>query len=144
MDNKFDEQEIYERLYLKMIDYKPDFRFTDFLDDIVYRTDKNFNKEGAYHDLEKIFDTFMEYHNEVEKYKQLEKKIGCPLEVRLKITSGTTVYTDWGKMTVDRVSDSIFTVENKGALINQFNKNSFIYRYSDHKKTWWLKKDRSE
>ena len=82
--------------------------------------------------------------NKLGKLEEIERDIGCPLEVRLKITSGTTVYTDWGKMTVDRVGDSIFTVENKGALINQFNKNIFIYRYSDHKKTWWLKKGKSE
>ena len=74
---------------------------------------------------------------ELDKYKQLEEQIGCPLEVRCKMFCGLIVYNKKGEQL--RIG-SIY--------VDKFLANGFghIYelKYEDHKKTWWLKADRSE
>ena len=68
-------------------------------------------------------------YKELIKYRDLEEQLGCPLEVRCKITTDTTIY------------DNNFT-----AIMNcGFGSNyEFDFAYSDYKKTWFLKKDKSE
>lgn len=68
------EQEIYLRLFKKMTNYSnSEFPITDFLNDIKLNTQKNFNKEAAYEGLEKIFDTFMLFYNDSNKYMPIKE-----------------------------------------------------------------------
>lgn len=131
----------YERLFNKTADYSNSFfPIIEFLNDIKNNKDENFNKESAYNDLEMIFDTFMEYHNEVEKYKMLEKEIGCPLEVRCKLCDGTIIYDEDGKaMGVEHIGEHDFCAY----LIGGPYMPRLMY-LKGYKKSWWLKADRSE
>ena len=140
MDNKFDEQEIYKRLFNKMVDYSnSEFPITDFLNDVRDNPDKRFDKETAYKGLEKIFDTFMLYHNEAEKYKQLEKQFECPPEVRCNIIDGNFVYNEKGiGIRVEMVFENYFVGWNP------LTDKTGYYDYKDYKKAFWLKEDRSE
>ena len=134
------EQNIYERLFYKMKDYSnSEFPIMSFLNDIRDNKDKNFNKKEAYNDLEKTFDTFMEYHDEVQEYKQLENEIGCPLEVRCKLYDGAIIYDENGrKMIVRNLGEHDFlTYQTKGASAN-------LMYIKGYKKSWWLKADKSK
>ena len=147
MNNKFDEQKTYKRLFNKMADYSNCyFPITDFLNDVVHHNeDKDFNKEGAYKDLEKIFDTFMEYRNKVQEYKQLEEQIGCPLKVYVQLKADKKIYVQIeGKIIPMNIQTT-----HRGVLdlyrVNEVGDFScHIEKFNNYKKTWWLKADKSE
>ena len=77
---------------------------------------------------------------ELHKYKQLVKQIGCPLEVRCKITSGLSIYDNYGqRWIIDDIEQECFEVHSA--------EDSYFLdklRYKNYKVTWWLKADRSE
>ena len=83
-----------------------------------------------------------------DKYGELAEKIGCPIEVRCKIFKEQVVYlfqkfTNELKLAiVDKVEEHEFTavVEDR----NGYPIETFICSYDDHKKFWWLNKDKSE
>ena len=76
---------------------------------------------------------------ELVDYKVLEQEVGCPLEVRLKITSSTIFWDDKGNpMKIYSIGEH----EIVGHTLGDGYTNGYSYR--DYKKTWWLKEDRSE
>lgn len=89
-------------------------------------------------DIEKIFDTCMEYRNKAEKYEKLETELGCPLEVRCKLYDGVKVFTNHNEVEVISTNKDDFDVHEKSSDF------SFNLYYEDYKVTWWLKADRSE
>ena len=78
--------------------------------------------------------------DEVKEYRQLEKELGCPLEVRCKITNGLSIYDKEGnRWIISQIEETYIDVYS--------SKDSYytmIFPYRDYKKTWWLKEDRSE
>ena len=74
------------------------------------------------------------------KYKQLEEQIGCPLEVVFKaIYSGIYYIYPNGNIVLER-SFKLNHYSSGWCLI----KPKLNFKLEDYKKTWWLKRDRSE
>lgn len=78
---------------------------------------------------------------ELQKYKKLEKEIGCPLDVKSKLYEGANIYyktrlnkVGWGK---------VISIDEIGMTISCSYISLFVY-WRDYKNTWWLKADRSE
>ena len=113
----------------------------NYIDDSYPNSDFEILKEANKEEIE-------EELIHLQKNKQLENEIGCPLEVRCKLYNGALIY------------DSVF---DKVLSIHTINKNSFeckvpvfeesigtvvvikrVFDFSDYKIGWWLKKDKSE
>lgn len=74
------------------------------------------------------------------KYKQLEEQIGCPLEVVFKaIYSGIYYIYPNGNIVLER-SFKLNHYSSGWCLI----KPKLNFKLEDYKKTWWLKRDKSE
>ena len=84
---------------------------------------------------EKKFKAF----DKLGKLKNLEERIGCPLEVRCKLVDGGYVYDAKG---IGLRVEMIF--ENYFIGWHALTDTSIWYYYKDYKKTWWLKPDKSE
>lgn len=71
-------------------------------------------------------------------YEKLSKQLGCPLDVRLQIVNGATVYDNYGNaFKIEFVAEGIF-------IGFRTKSGGTSFKYTDYKKTWWLKKDKSE
>jgi len=81
-------------------------------------------------------------YDEFNKYKEFEKRLGCPLEVRCKITTDTKVYdVEGNSFEVSYIHDNNFSAIMNYGFGSRYD---FDFAYSDYKITWFLKKDRSE
>lgn len=78
--------------------------------------------------------------DEVKEYRALAEQIGCPLDVRCKITNGLSIYDNYGQRWI------INDIEQECFEVHSAEDSYFLdkLRYKDYKKTWWLKEDRSE
>ena len=77
------------------------------------------------------------------KLEDLEEEIGCPLEVYVGISQQniTKVYDEYGmEYIILKVIRDQFNACN---FMNGLN-NTLVCEWKDYKKTWWLKKDKSE
>ena len=74
--------------------------------------------------------------DELINYKKLEEQIGCPLEVRCKITTDTMIFDAEG----NSFEVSYIDINNFTAIMDDYE---FNFEYKDYKKTWWLRKDKS-
>lgn len=105
-------------------------RLTDFE---LEQIDKQLINDGTNTQIRKLVD-------EVKEYRQLEKEIGCPLEVRCKLCDGTIIYDEDGKaMGVEHIGEHDFCAY----LIGGPYMPRLMY-LKGYKKSWWLKKDKSE
>ena len=69
-----------------------------------------------------------------------EEQIGCPLEARCKLYEEQEIYDTNGDMwRISRVEEHTFEVYKPSHSWNRANLS-----YSDYKKNWWLKPDKSE
>lgn len=85
-----------------------------------------------------------ENEKEIAKYKQLEKDLGCPLDVRLWVNCNTVIYDEEGnEYSVEDVYKDNFICYN-GQCDDFGCDYEFTFNWSDYKKTWWLKKDKEE
>lgn len=94
-----------------------------------------------------VRDYLYSINQKMGKYEDLEEQIGCPLEVRCKIYQGVEVF-------VESVYWDSLDEEDKTSLTKQtvssINSNGFSTfsgkqcYWKNHKKTWWLKEDKSE
>ena len=85
----------------------------------------------------KTSETYQQVFRELYTYKKLEEEIGCPLEVRCKLFIGVTIYDKNGNSKdIEEICKSCFGASDGKEIIYCF--------YSNYKKTWWLKEDRSE
>ena len=76
-------------------------------------------------------------YKELIKYRELEEKIGCPLEVRCNVFYNSTIYNCLGyKMTVKETY--------KDHFIAVIENDIFSFDYKDYKKSWWFKDDKEE
>ena len=81
---------------------------------------------------------------ENSKYKELEEGIGCPVDVIAKLRKTNYIYRDDG--IVFGFIGINFNDEDKLILYNDDEWNTFTsdLRLIDYKKTWFLRKDKSE
>ena len=81
--------------------------------------------------------------NKLGKLEDLEEKLGCPLEVYVKIRQSIIekVYIQYlGEM--ERMWIMAPIAKNGFGVVNGFITKSCFWK--DYKKTWWLKEDKSE
>lgn len=97
-------------------------------------------------DISRLLSLPNEQEKELEEYKALKKKLGCPFEVYAKLTYDTPIvdkngyvgYFEKVRMLNDEYwIEAIFYSNEEGA------KNCIRgFKLSDYQKTWWLKADR--
>lgn len=102
----------------------------------LYYTDFNIIKQGL------IQSQKIEVEN--VKYKQLEEQIGCPLEIYVGISQHniTEVYDEYGVEYIILLR-TIRDQFNACNFTNGLN-NILVCEWKNYKKTWWLRKDKSE
>lgn len=94
-------------------------------------------------DLKRIKQPSMEelYEN-LNRYERIEEELGCPLEVVFKALQNG-IYFEESKS----IGTSIYYHTLEYEFVIEWYKGKECYGYyllSDYKKTWWLKKDKSE
>ena len=100
------------------------------------KTSKIYASKEEYFAIDDIIQPMLE----LQKYKQLEEQIGCPLEVRCKLCDGTIIYDENGKpMGVEHIGEHDFYAY----LIGKPYMPRLMY-IKGYKKSWWLKADKSE
>lgn len=86
----------------------------------------------------------------LNKYEQLEKRIGCPLEVRCAVVPDSFIYTFGTSMEnqdvvtqrhVVAISKEGFTIMYAAATGKE---RKMELSWKAYKKTWWLKENREE
>ena len=137
-----------------------------------------FNGYNETHDDSFCKDTkdMVEALETIKEVVNLQKEIGCPLDVRLHVDLGTPIYIEvrrdktadisvrnedgtWTKITGDKmlvktivISDMFSTTKSKSFVVSRpdsiacdkyENRERRLF-WSDYKKTWWLKEDKSK
>jgi len=89
-------------------------------------------------------DEFDSICDELLGYMQQEEELGCPLDVIAKLRKANYIYRDDG--VVFGFIGINFNDEDKLILYNDDEWNTFTsdLRLVDYKKTWFLRKDKSE
>lgn len=87
--------------------------------------------------------------NELHRYKKLEEEIGCPLEIRCKLKTDQYIFDKYGEpYQIKTFYENFFIVRYRGKeeRLEEFGYYGAItdFPYSEYKKTWWLKADKSE
>lgn len=81
---------------------------------------------------------------DIEKYWELEKELGCPLEVVIKALKEGIItnpkYNDETELMTLEYDDGL----NKYGFVNLLDKYPISYYLKDYKKTWWLKGEKDE
>ena len=83
-----------------------------------------------------------EFINKLGRLEDIEEEIGCPLEVREKaIKYGIYIKNIYGEMVNFKVM-LVYKNEQMGYYFRFINDGYVLL--ADYKKTWWLKRDKSE
>ena len=81
---------------------------------------------------------------ELFKYRELEKQLGCPLEVLFKAFKNGNIWVNKNEQIVN-ICDFYLDCNGCGYWFLSIGKGYYdIVGLKDYKKTWWLKKDKSE
>ena len=84
------------------------------------------------------------------KYIRTEEKIGCPLEVYVKLHQQKKFYrlnalNEIIECEIDNPNDDeVYHIQAGGIIFNQYDYGWQFYPFKDYKKTWWLRKDQCE
>ena len=105
---------------------------------------KQENEPNRYAHSEEYDELYNELDRKTLIVDILEKQLGCSLEVIAKLRKANYIYRNDG-MVFGFIGIN-FNDEDKLILYNDDECNIFTsdLRLADHKKTWWLKKDKSE
>lgn len=103
-------------------------KYEDDLDDII---------TANYFVLKQALLKAQENEKEIAKYKQLEKDLGCPLDVVLKALKYGIYQEDGGRRKLP------FIEYNSGTNKFYFGFGTYC-NVEDYKKTWWLKENKEE
>ena len=79
--------------------------------------------------------------NDLLQYKDLEEQLGCPLDVVVKALQNGVYYEDVANCMRYMVVDLHFNLDGDFVLSFDYDERLLARNY---KKTWWLKKDKSE
>lgn len=82
-----------------------------------------------------------EMYYKLGQLEDIEEDLGCPL-IALSIISKNGFYCEYGYIAPRHIYR--IDIFRKEILYYDEDKNCFSVKLSDHKKTWWLKEDRSE
>lgn len=91
-----------------------------------------------------------ELYVKLNKYEQLEEQLGCPLEVYVKLHQQMKFYrlnalNEIIECEIDNPNDDeVYHIQADGIIFNQYDYGWQFYSFKDYKKTWWLKRDKSE
>ena len=81
------------------------------------------------------------------KYKDLEDQLGCPLDVVFKALK-EGIYTKESELDKELELYDVRGIGSRGleviSKICSYGECDFTCYYTDYKKTWWLKEDKSE
>lgn len=84
------------------------------------------------------------------KCHKLEEQLGCPLEVYVKLYQQMKFYrlnalNEIIECEIDNPNDDeVYHIQADGIIFNQYDYGWQFYSFKDYKKTWWLRKDKSE
>lgn len=88
--------------------------------------------------------------NKLKKLEDLEEELGCPLDVFVKLHKQMKFYrlnalNEIIECEIDNPNDDeVYHIQADGIIFNQYDYGWQFYSFEDYKKTWWLKKDKSE
>ena len=80
--------------------------------------------------------------NRLGKLEDLEEQLGCPLEVRCKIVTNSSIFVD----DTEEQELKVGLVFEDGFYADSWvrdNQERF-FKYKDYKVTWWLREDKEE
>ena len=100
--------------------------------DLLIKENKELNEEK-----QRYKEMWLITNNLLTKYRELEEQLGCPLEIVFKAIKQGYVWTK--DNTINRTELKYDTKANDF----YWNWNFDCY-FKNYKKTWWLKKDKSE
>ena len=98
-------------------------------------------KRIRYNSNKEVVDDFNTIKQALIQAQDLEEQLGCPLEV-LSTISKNGFYYDYGYIPPYRISR--IDIFNKEIMYYDEEKDCFIVKIENYKKTWWLKEDKSE
>ena len=112
--------------------------------DVLNRIDRELLiSQGALRDTDKKLQEKIEtIEKELVKYKKLEEQLGCPLEVVFKAVLRWVYYDDTTGNTTRDFVDLHTNLDGEYMLLCNNAREIFLTR--DYKRTWWLKRDKSE
>lgn len=84
---------------------------------------------------------FWDLYNKLGQLEDLEEELGCPLEVIFKALTNGVYYEDVANCMKYMVVDLHLNLE--GEYVLYFDDEEYLLT-KNYKKTWWLKKDKSE
>ena len=126
----------------------------DYYNEIVYKVNKLTEMCGNTPEAIKLRDDIddmftVKFSEPLDDVAELQEQIGCPLDVRCRIVIGTVVYDgDGTEYEVDHCEVECFAGINDTFYLDDPYlydwDSSANFKWKDYKKTWWLKKDKSE
>lgn len=120
---------------------------TELVDKLVQLVDTSKEKE-ALELRDKIYGLFTkEYSEPIWNYLNLEEELGCPLDIVFKALKNG-IYTKESELDKELDLYDVRDIDLRGlgviSKICSYGECDFTRYYTDYKKTWWLKEDRSE
>lgn len=109
-------------------------RYEDDLSDII---------TANYFALKQALLKAQENEKKIAKYKQLEEKLGCPLEKLIEFSNQSEIYTKYGVHTDETVLID-FNLNRIHITKNRDINDIYTLYTEDYKKTWWLKENKEE
>lgn len=79
-------------------------------------------------------------NDSLSKYKDLEEKIGCPLDVRERAFEKGFYDENGNHYTCEHYVPYLKEMHTRGIMTHTQKR----FKITDYKKTWWLKRDKSE
>jgi hypothetical protein len=80
--------------------------------------------------------------HELLGYKQLEERLGCPLDVYVKIRQGMVENVYIQRFKMEKMWIGLPITSNGFCAISGLLQQACFWK--DYQKTWWLKEDKSE
>jgi len=114
----------------------------DYYNEIVYKveqlTEMCGNTKEAINLRDDIYGMFtVKFSQPLDDIAELQEELGCSLDVFIKATiNGIIVDGEWFSVTIHK--------DNNGYYFKLSNGSCFPFYLSSYKKTWWLRKDKSE
>jgi hypothetical protein len=97
------------------------------------------NKFDAHYGISISKNLLQNAYDKLGKLEDLEEQLGCPLEVFVKALKNGIYYDDKFEHPVFILDKDNFKTKDYHLLVT----GTIVY-LKDYKKTWWLKKDKSE
>lgn len=98
-----------------------------------------------YNELEDYVDSDLTLAiDKLGKLEDLEEQIGCPLDVRCKLTYDSHIYDEDGRSYTEIIMFKDYILAYDGREDENGMLEATRFEWKGYKKTWWLKEDKSE